>query len=506
LIGPLRKLAILGIAAVCPAWPQQGQLDGSETLFTVLAAINAAGYDADLDSPANHPLRRQVRDYLAARRLASVAKLKTFFEEHRQPNWAAELSQYVSFALLVNGPPDFKFQTLTYQLPPDAQSLQGLGPLLAEFYREADIHSLWQKAQPYYDEVIARYHEPTSQAILELNVYLRNPTSGVSGRRFMVIISLLGAPNQIHTRSYEGNYYVVVTPSAEPQIEDIRYAYLHYLLEPIVTRYQDKLLAKKALGDYALGAPYLEEHYKQDFLLLATSSLIRAIEARLAKAPLAEKRKLVDQAWRRGFILTPHFWEQLPAYEQQQQAMRFYFPEMVDAIDLRKEEARVRDLEFDQTPPVRKARQVAAPAPEPAPAEKLLAEAEDLYRRRELDPARELFLRLLRETPPKPVQAKAYYGLARIATLKNDPELAASLFEKTLETSPEPPERAWALVYLGRLNDVAGRHEEALGYYRAALAVEGATEAAQKAARQGLEGAFAKAPASADREPAKQVP
>ena len=43
---------------------QQGQLDASPTLFTVMAAINAAGYDADLDSPNNNPLRKAVR-YLA---------------------------------------------------------------------------------------------------------------------------------------------------------------------------------------------------------------------------------------------------------------------------------------------------------------------------------------------------------------------------------------------------------------------------------------------------------
>lgn len=492
--GVLRKLAAFILLAPAALFPQQGQLDGSETEFTVLAAINAAGYDADLGSPSNHPLRRQVRQYLAARPLRSVAKLKTFFEEHRQENWTAELSQYVSFALQVTGPPDFKFRTLTYQLPPDVQRLEGLGPLLAEFYREAEIGALWKKAQPYYDEVIARYHEPVTRALLELNVYLRNPTSGVSGRTFMVVISLLAAPHQIHTRSYEGNYYVVVSPSPEPQIEDIRYAYLHYLLEPVVTRNQEKLLAKKALGDYALGAPYLEEHYKQDFLLLATASLIRAIEARLARVPPAEKQAMIDQAWRRGFILAPHFWEQLPAYEKQEQAMRFYFEEMVNAIDLRKEEARVQNLEFDQTPPVRRARQVAQAPPEPSAAEKLLEEAEQLYRERRLEEARERFLRLVRERPPKPLEARAYYGLARIATLKNEAELAASLFQKTLESAPEPQEKAWALVYLGRLADVAGRREEAVAYYQAALGVEGASEGARKAAQQGLAGAFARSP------------
>ena len=46
-------IAALRVAAA----EQHGQLDVSPTLFSVLAAINAAGYDTDLASAANHPLR-----------------------------------------------------------------------------------------------------------------------------------------------------------------------------------------------------------------------------------------------------------------------------------------------------------------------------------------------------------------------------------------------------------------------------------------------------------------
>lgn len=469
---------------------QQGQLDGSETLFTVLAAINAAGYDAGLESPANHPLRRQVRQHLAAMRLPSVEKLKSFFEQHRQKNWTAELSQYISYALLVDGPPTFEFQMLTYELPPDVQPFEELGPLVAQFYREAGIGALWREVQPAYDEVIARYHEPTTRALFEINGYLRNPTSGVSGRRFQVFVALLAAPNQIHTRTYLGDYYVVLTPSPEQQISDIRYVYLHYVLEPVATRYAANLNEKKALGDYALGAPHLGEHYKSDFLLLATASLIKAIEARLARAPAEQKQEMVDEAWRLGFILAPHFAEQLPAYEKQPQAMRLYFPEMVDAIDLAKEERRVQNLEFEQKQPVRKAKQVPVEVIEPTAAEKAFEEAEELYRRRDLVKAREAYLLVLRSTGEKPLHAQSYYGLARIAALNNDPELSETLFEKTLESSPEPRERAWALVYLGRLSDAAGEREKAAEYYGAALTVEGASAGARKAAEEGAEGSF----------------
>ncbi|MCP5117870.1 MAG: hypothetical protein GY953_44185, partial [bacterium] len=260
---------------------------------------------------SNSPVRRQIVQHLATRQLPSVEKIKKFYEERRLDTPTATLGQYISYSLSIQGPPDFKFKLLTYQLPVDVQRLDGFQKLLVEFYREAEIGSLWRQAQPAFEKAITEYHRPVAEAVFELNGYLRNPTSGVSGRRFAVVVSLLGPPHQVHTRNCEGKYHVVVAPSTELRIQDIRTAYLHYLLDPLATRFQEKLKEKSALGDYALGAPYLPEYYKFDFLLLATTSMIRAIEARLAKVPSEEREALVDQAWRRGFILAPHFAERL---------------------------------------------------------------------------------------------------------------------------------------------------------------------------------------------------
>jgi tetratricopeptide (TPR) repeat protein len=79
-----------------------------------------------------------------------------------------------------------------------------------------------------------------------------------------------------------------------------------------------------------------------------------------------------------------------------------------------------------------------------------------------------------------------------VAVLQNDPEGAGRLFEKTLESSPDPQVKAWALVYLGRLADASGQRDEATGRYRAALEVQGATDAARQAAEKGLAKAFTK--------------
>jgi tetratricopeptide (TPR) repeat protein len=93
----------------------------------------------------------------------------------------------------------------------------------------------------------------------------------------------------------------------------------------------------------------------------------------------------------------------------------------------------------------------------------------------------------LQQTDQKPMHAAAYYGVARIAAKKKDPETAERMFEKTLELEPEPWVKAWALVYLGRLSMAAGDGSQAGKYFQKALAVDGASDEARKAAQQGAQ-------------------
>ena len=470
----------------------EAQLDASPALFTVMAAINAAGYDADLDSPANSPVRAMVRADLAAKKLPVIDELKRFFAAHRQRDWSNELSQYVSFALSVDGPPSFAYRYKPDELPPDVIPLNGFEQLLARFYQEADLEALWRKAQPAFEQTIARYHQPAMAALMGVNAYLRNSTrAGPLGSRFQIYIDLLGAPNQIHTRSYKDDYFVVLTPSPEPQADDIRHAFLHYLVDPMTAKYSTEVEKKKSLSDFAQGAPALADSFKADFILLAAESLIKAIEARLA--PPARRQGMVDEAVREGFILTAAFAEALPAYEKDEQALRFYFPDLVKAIDLRRETERLDKVQFASEPRVRKARPAPAPPkPEVSGAQKTLDSAEQLYRGKEFDKAREAYLEVLKQSDEKPVHAQAWFGLARIAALQNDPETAVRLFQKALESSPDGHVAGWSHVYLGRLSDAAGDRDEATRHYRAALAVKDASEDARKAAQSGLSQAFRK--------------
>ena len=379
------------------AKPQLGQLDASPALFTVLAAINAAGYDAGMDSPSNHWLRKAVRDEIAKRNPKVVAEIRDFMRQHRQEDANWELRQYISFGLLVEGPPNFEFRLRDQLLPPDVAAMSGLIPLLIRFHKEAGIDELWQKSQPAFDEAIGKYHQGATRAITDVSGYLRVPLGvGYMGRRFQVFVDLLGAPNQIHLRSFLDDYFLVLTHSPEPQFDQIRTAYLHFLLDPLATKYAEAIEKNRGLTDYAQGAPFLADHYKDDFLLLSTKCLVLAIEARLAPGGVAAREALVREAMSQGYVMTAHFYEQLPLYEKQEQAMRLYFPDLIKSIDLRREAQRLERLEFSRTAPVRK---VKAPPPPPPPtlsaSEKALEDAEVRYRENDFDKARELFARVV---------------------------------------------------------------------------------------------------------------
>src|SRR5207247_1833164 len=106
---------------------------------------------------------------------------------------------------------------------------------------------------------------------------------------------------------------------------------------------QEILERKKSLVDHAVRAKALPDTYKEDFLLLATESLIKAVEARLDKRP-----ETVQQALLEGNILTPFFAEQLPVYEKQEQSMQLYYQDMVSSIELVKEDARLSQVQFNK--------------------------------------------------------------------------------------------------------------------------------------------------------------
>ncbi len=103
-------------------------LDGNETIFSFLTALNACGYDQDLTisdatrSNVRAELQRNLRESEEAE--AARSAVCEFVQGHVASKDAnRNLSQYISLALYVDGPPHFVPRVKEEELPPDAAQI-----------------------------------------------------------------------------------------------------------------------------------------------------------------------------------------------------------------------------------------------------------------------------------------------------------------------------------------------------------------------------------------------
>src|SRR5215471_4392078 len=309
-------LVALVLSVPCFAQTTKAQLEVSETIFSLAAALNGCGYDAGLEN--SQPLRQAIRtDVLGAvRRSPEAAQnlraICQFQKEHVAPDPGRDTAQYVSLALEMGEPPDFTLSLREADLPPDAARVLGVVSLLQKFYRAAGLHAIWQKHQAEYEALVNRFHDPIANTITQTDLYLKLPFSTYLGRRFVIYLEPLLSPAQVNSRNYADNYFLVVSPGqgGSVHLQDIRHTYLHYVLEPLALKHGRTLERLDPLLESVQTAP-MADAYKHDISLLLTESLIRAIEARMlpgGKDKDAARTAHMQRSVEEGFVLARYFY------------------------------------------------------------------------------------------------------------------------------------------------------------------------------------------------------
>ncbi len=462
--------------------PANVGLEASEEIFSLLAALNAAGYDTGLAAGTVDETREDVRSELAQRNLPVLPQLQKFYSDHRiAGNSGAELGQYLSLGLLLGPPPDFHLTVPTSDLPPDAKAVAGLVPLLKKFYAEANLVELWRKFQPCYNAEISRYSEPVRSAVTLTDAYLRFPSGAYLGRKYSIVMCLLGAPEEVQARIYGQDYYLLVTPSQGLKIPEIRHQYLHFLLDPLALKYASEIHQKEALLRWARPAPMLGQDFKDDFSLLLSECLIRAVELRIDKTPKAAAEKSVTEMAASGLILVPYFYGVLPGYEQQEASMNVFYKDLVLGIDLGREKKRLASVKFT---PARPASALKPEAEALSEETRLLNQGDNLVFENRLPEAKAVFEMVLEKINPQ--SERALFGLGLVASNTRKPNLAEGYFRKTLETAHDQRLVTWSHVYLGRIYDLKGERRKALEQYRAASLTAGSYPEALRAVESGM--------------------
>jgi hypothetical protein len=454
-------------------------LVASEPLFDVFAALNAAGYDAGLASEPPSSPRLEARAWCLRRNPAALPAIARFYQQSLLPDPAANLGQYISLALLLGPPPDFRFTVAESDLPPDAAAIADFLPLLREFYREAQLQQLWTRLRPKYDARIAVLSEPVRRLLAVTDAYLRFPSGAYLGRSYAIDLCPLAAPEQVQARIYGENYYVVMTRFAEAPLKEIRHQYLHFLLDPLAVKYAFELHQVAPLAALARPAPALATDFKADFSLLATECLIRAVELRMDKS--TNPRQDINTFTGQGLILVPYFYQALSKYEAQASAMSIFYRQMILGISLKTERQRLANVKFVPAGTLPAPASHAVAPTDPKQTE--LDQGDNLIYEGKYDDAKTVFENVLASEARN---ERALFGLAVVASNTRKPDTAEDYLKRTLQVARSLRIATWSHIYLGRLYDLEDRRKQALQQYQAAAVTAAAFPDAFRAVQSGL--------------------
>ena len=496
-------------------------LETSEPLFFMATALNVCGYDSGLAE--SNPVRVKVRDELNAELAASAAArdardaLCVFIRQHATSDAAHNVAQYVSLSIYITPLPEMTPSVDASDLPMDAAQVVEILPLLRDFAAAVRLHSVWIEHRPEYEGLIDRIHTPLVKMILDTNIYLRLPVSSYDGRRFLVLLEPMLAPEETNARYNGVDSVVVVSPRAgTPEtvpVDLIRHTYLHFLIEPLVYTRASSINRLLPLLKPVQKAP-LEFTYKSDIVALVTECLIKAVEAQTMDVgiPVPAKpgslreradqerydaqmsvydrqaeevrRRRVDLDMRQGWVLVDYFYNQLGAMQKAGTSIKDNMGPMVYGMDVERERSRDEKIAFL---PTGSGGDAIRRAPRPLTGLDL---AESKLMKGDLDGAGEIADAALKANP---ANAQALYLLGRIALMQGDPDGALDRLTQTVKLSHDPRTVAWAHIYLGRMYDIAQtpQRDKALAEYRAALASRDSQPDTKAAAEAGIKQPFA---------------
>ncbi|MFP5276460.1 MAG: hypothetical protein ACLGPM_05055 [Acidobacteriota bacterium] len=519
-----------------PAGPTVS-LISAEPVFVMAAALNACGYNEGLAN--SDPVRKRVRDEMNQALAQSEQARKErdalclFVAQHNMTGTARDVGQYISLSLYLTAPPQLEITAEPTQMPPDANQVLGVVPILRAFAAAVDLHGIWLTVHHFYDDDIDLLHDPLSKMIVATDSYLKMTAAAYGGRRFIVVVEPMLSPGTVNARIYGTDYVVVVSPSdGKIRMSDVRHIYLHYRIDPLLYARVKAIDRENPILKELVYSP-LSYQYLSDPVPFTVECLIKAIEARTMDTGIAPykipagvsrselpryeeaqrrtlqqmeaaRRAAVQHDLAQGFVLTEYFYKQMLTFEKEPDSLADVIGEMVYSIDISSIVHLARTIQFDH----QSDQEVLGRSQTRKLTGLDLAEAK--LSNGDVAGAAAMARQVLAQpaTTPEAVAAaaRAHFIMARVDLLTGKPDQAVDDFQQTLDTSKQPREVSWSHIYLGRILDVECNREGALAEYKQAMASRDGQEDTRLAAERGLKGPYTIKGQSCDEESGDATP
>lgn len=509
-------------------------------LIIMMAALEAAGFDPVPAGAEPSAFRAQVRKDIADMDPDLRGRLHTFYERNKLPapaTAADQAARYVSLAFALGPPPTLEAPARSEELPASLLDVLDFAPLVKEFYRRTNIETNLPAYTLAYQAEGDRLRQPTAEMVREVLSYLhtrpittslervvvRSPTTPKKNapknyatrehtRRFFIVPDLLGASGAINFRVIGEEYYAVLPQGTDPASSELRRAYLQYIIDPLVLRFNREIAARRdPIKQIISEREKAGAAVSPDVFLAVSRSMVAAADARYeearklealdreARAKLAgakddaarqaitkklreSKLRLEDEIiarladdYERGAILDFYFADQLKGIGSSGFDVAGFFTDMIASFDPVREARRLEDnagarqraLAARQARLSARQAQLETPiysdaeAARAAQLVKKLGEIEQIMRAKDYNNAEARLKDLLRDYSREP---RIFFALAQTASLAaadaTDEEVQADRLRRALgnyrlalEASSPETERA----LISRAHEAMGR-------------------------------------------------
>ncbi|HZS47051.1 MAG TPA: hypothetical protein VFC63_18395 [Blastocatellia bacterium] len=539
-------------------------------LFAVMAALNLAGYDYEPAGRTMTDLRSRLRNELQPDP-GLINRLQSFYRSKRKLNIdePSQAAPYVALAFAMNKPPELDLAIPPDRLPPDVRAVADFAALAGELFRRTNIAAIAPKYAPEFDKIATTYYKPIGEMIFQVLAYLHTrPVTFVAAsgapivkdkkgntigplikekdrtRRMFVIVDPLSAHDTVFVRNdlinmfglkdrldtrVGDDYIVVVGPSDQPNMAEIKRTFLRFALDPIVEHFVNELFdpaTKKPTGltqnilNLTKQSQNIDPQLKDNVSVIVRESMVYAAEAGMARMNNREPLRgpIIDEdnqynlskQFDRGAVLAFHFYEKFKGLEESGIDLRDLYQTFITAVNFDVEQKRTEGFAALRAKvEARRAAErtkeiVALPGVDKATADNL-DQADLMIRRGQFPQASAILNQILTN---QPTNARALFGMAEITSQQpsaveaapksdNDDKLVAQeerlgkaliLFRQAIAAA-SPQYELWiksrAHVAMGRILDFTDHREAAIAEYEEAVKIGDVPNGAYKEAAQG---------------------
>ena len=479
----------------------------------------------------------------------------------------------MSLAFALGAPPSLDAPPRSEELPTSLLEVLDFAPLVREFYQRSRISEDLVSYTRAYQSEGDRLRKPVAEVVRSVLSYLhtrpitstiervlvtaptsgkkkdapRNYTSRERARQFVIVPDLLGASGAINFRVIGDEYYAVLPEGADPASSELRRAYLQYVIDPLMLRFNRDIANRRdAIKQVLAERTKAGAIVSPDAFLAVSRSLVAAADARydeatkmealstdararISSAPDDAARRAIStdlqrtltevqdesiarlaEEYERGAVLAFFFAEQLKGMETSGFDVANFLVDMITTFDPVREARRLADnsvvrqraLAARQTRLNARKAEVETPVYSEAEARKAsflvkqLAEIEQTLRLKDYPNAETRLKALLKDYSREP---RVFFALAQTASLAasdaTDEEIQAERLNRALANyrfavEASSPETDRALISraheaMGRIYSFMENGSEAAREFEAAIVIGNVPGGAYKEALEG---------------------